>query len=271
MEHHLFHAPVPIVQEYDSFEEYRVATDRWNDYVAVGSKAESRKNRLDYTLVGISLRDTVAFLSGKDGQTGCADFPLCHPDISMQNIFVDDDLNITCIIDWAFTSSVPPAMLLVCPGLPHPRDSVQSSLIGAFVDGFLAGEGFSGQSALDFSHTEFFWAFFRLVNLDSLQDFYYFCQIIHSYVGQDVFPYIRGMKEKKEFLEAAEHVPKDEEDEERSKQNEEQYFSCVGPQRHALSRHLTMIQQQNAQFVADKRLWRWIALYLSERDIYMFR
>ncbi|KAL5366502.1 kinase-like domain-containing protein [Aspergillus floccosus] len=269
MEHHLFHAPVPIVQEYDSFEEYRLATDLWNDYVTVGSKIESRKNRLDYTLVGISLRDTVAFLSEKDGRTGCAGFPLYHPDISMQNIFVDDDLNITCIIDWAFASSVPPAMLLVCPGLPHPRDGVHSSLLGAFVDGFKAGEGFSGQATLDFSHNGFFWAFFRLVNLDSLQDFYYFSQIIHSYIGQDVFPYICRMKEKKEFLEAAEYVPKDEDDE-RSRQNEEQYFSCVGPQRHALSRHLTMIQQQNNQFVADKRLWRWILHYLNERDLYMF-
>jgi hypothetical protein len=270
MEHHLFHAPVPIVQEYDSFEEYRLATDRWNDYATVGSKIESRKNRLDYTLVGISLRDTVAFFSEKDGQTSCDGFPLYHPDISTQNIFVDDDLKITCIIDWAFASSVPPAMLLVCPGLPHPRDGIHSSLIGAFVDGFLAGEGFSGQTTLDFSHNDFFWAFFRLINLDSLQDFHYFSQLIQSIIGQEVYPYIRHIKGKSEFLEAAEYVLEDEGDQERLRQDEEQYFSCVGPQRHALSRHLTMIKQLNNQFVADKRLWRWITCYLNEREVYMF-
>jgi hypothetical protein len=30
MEHHLFHAPVPVVEEYDSIEEYRFATSLWN-------------------------------------------------------------------------------------------------------------------------------------------------------------------------------------------------------------------------------------------------
>ncbi|KAJ6178161.1 hypothetical protein N7519_008622 [Penicillium mononematosum] len=270
MEHHLFHAPVPIVQEYDSFEEYRLATDRWNDYATVGSKIESRKNRLDYISVGISLRDTVGFMSEKDRQINCDGFPLYHPDISTQNIFVDDDLNITCIIDWAFASSVPPAMLLVCPGLPHPRDGIHASLLEAFADGFIVEEGFGGQVALDFSHNDAFWAFFRLVNLDSLQDFHYLSQLIQSFVGQEVYPYICHMKGRKEFLEAAEYVLKDEDDQERSRGNEEQYFSCVGPQRHALSRHLTMIEQLNDQFVADKRLWIWIALYLDERDVYMF-
>jgi hypothetical protein len=270
MEHHLFHAPVPIVQEYDSFEEYRVATDRWNDYATVGSKIESRKNRLDYTSVGVSLKETVAFMSDKDNHISCEGFPLYHPDISTQNVFVDDGLNITCIIDWAFASSVPPAMLLVCPGLPHPRDGIHASLIDAFIDGFTAGEGFGGHAALDFSHNDFFWAFFRLVNLDSLQDFHYHSQIIHAFVGDEVYPYICHVKGRKDFLEAAEYVLKDEDDHERSIRNEEQYFSCVGPQRHALSRHLTMIEQLNDQFVADKRLWRWIALYLDERDVYMF-
>ncbi|KAL2858435.1 kinase-like domain-containing protein [Aspergillus pseudoustus] len=252
--HHLFHAPVPIAQQYDTFEEYRLATDRWNDYATVGSKIDTRKNRLDYTLVGISLRDTVASLSEKDKQTNCDGFPLYHPDISTQNIFVDEDLNITCIIDWAFASSVPPAMLLVCPGLPHPRDGIHSSLLGAFVDGFLAGEGFSGQTALDFSHHDFFSAFFRLINLDSLQDFHCFSQIIHSISGQEAYSYIDHIKEKAQFLEAAEYVLEDEGDLETLRREEEQYFSCVEPQRHALSRHLTMVKQLNDQFVADKRL-----------------
>ncbi|KAJ5254201.1 hypothetical protein N7524_011381 [Penicillium chrysogenum] len=232
MEHHLFHAPVPIVQEYDSFEEYR--------------------SLIDGTIT-----------------PPCEGFPLYHPDISTQNVFVDDDLNITCIIDWAFASSVPPAMLLLCPGLPHPRDALHASLIEAFVDGFIAGEGFGGQAVLDFSHNDFFWAFFRLVNLDSLQDFHYHSQLIHAFVGDEVYPCLCHVKGRKDFLEAAEYVLKDEDDQERSRRNEEQYFSCVGPQRHALSRHLTMIEQLNDQFVADKRLWRWIALYLDERDVYM--
>lgn len=35
MEHNLFHAPVPVPQEYDDFQEYKIVTDRWNDYVTV--------------------------------------------------------------------------------------------------------------------------------------------------------------------------------------------------------------------------------------------
>ena len=41
MEHHLFHGPVPVPEEYDDFQGYRIATDRWNDYVAVESKIDS--------------------------------------------------------------------------------------------------------------------------------------------------------------------------------------------------------------------------------------
>jgi hypothetical protein len=87
-----------------------------------------------------------------------------------------------------------------------------------------------------------------------------------------VYPYLDLIKRKKEFLDAAEDMLTEDEavDKERSRQNEEHYFSCVGPERHALARHLTMIAQRNKRFVADKRLWRWIALYLKERDVYMF-
>lgn len=34
-EHHFFHASVPVPQEYDDFQEYRIPTDRWDDYVAI--------------------------------------------------------------------------------------------------------------------------------------------------------------------------------------------------------------------------------------------
>ena len=61
MEHHLFHGPVPLPEEHDDFQEYRIATDRWNDYVAVGSKTDSMQSRLDYALVGLSLQDSVPY------------------------------------------------------------------------------------------------------------------------------------------------------------------------------------------------------------------
>lgn len=141
MEHHLLHAPVPIPQEYENYQVYRRAIDRWNDYVAIGSKMESAKNRLDYAMVGISLTENVPLLVQQDKDIKCNDFPLCHPDLSFENIFVDEELNITCIIDWAFASSIPPSMPLVCPGIPHPRDGAARDLRMAYAEGFIAGQG----------------------------------------------------------------------------------------------------------------------------------
>ncbi|KAJ6059479.1 hypothetical protein N7444_003118 [Penicillium canescens] len=36
-------------QEYNTFTEYQIATDRWNDYVTVGFKTEGANDPLDYT------------------------------------------------------------------------------------------------------------------------------------------------------------------------------------------------------------------------------
>lgn len=80
------------------------------------------------------LRGQPCTCNGSQSVTG---FPLHHHDITLQNLFVDDDLKITCVIDWAFSSTVPPAQLLATPGLPHPRGLVLDlSLVSAFCSGF---------------------------------------------------------------------------------------------------------------------------------------
>lgn len=48
MEYHIFFAPVPVPQEYRNYASYLSATDRWNDFVTVGSKVDNSKNRLHY-------------------------------------------------------------------------------------------------------------------------------------------------------------------------------------------------------------------------------
>lgn len=82
MEHHFFHAPVPVPPKYNNFQECKIATDRCNDYAAIGPKAESAKNRLGYALVGISLEDDAPVLAEKDNRIKCRTFPLCHLDLS---------------------------------------------------------------------------------------------------------------------------------------------------------------------------------------------
>ncbi|OJD28218.1 hypothetical protein ACJ73_00375 [Blastomyces percursus] len=135
LEHHTFFAPVPVPSEYNSYDSYLPATDKWNDYVTLGSKIDSSKNRLDYFITGRILEGMIPSLTTEsDAIMGSFEvgYPLHHLDLSASNIFVDDDYNITCIIDWAFSSSVPIAMLLATPGLPHPRDEIEPALDSAF-------------------------------------------------------------------------------------------------------------------------------------------
>ncbi|OGM49379.1 hypothetical protein ABOM_003597 [Aspergillus bombycis] len=254
MEHHLLHGPVPVLQEYNDFQQYRTATDRWNDYVAIGSKTESTDNRLDYALVGMALKENVPFLTERDNHIKCDGFPLCHPDLSLQNIFVDDEVNITCIIDWAFASSVPPSMLLVCPGLPHPRDRAQPCLTKYFTEAFIAANGFSCEKDLCFSDSSMFCTLSRLAYLDGLQDHIYLSEFVRSCLGQETNLYIRQLKDREEFKEFARILVAYETDEESLKEDEKQYFSCVGSERFTLSQHLTVIKEINRDFVADKRL-----------------
>lgn len=140
MGHHVLFAPVPCPQEYSDFAKYYVAQQRWNDYIAVSGKAESSPNRLHYSIVGMFIRDgVISQLTGR----GCrrkSGFPLCHHDLSTQNLFVDNKLNITCVIDWAFCSTIPYSQLLSTPGLPHPRDLLTDhALVGAFRSAFKEG------------------------------------------------------------------------------------------------------------------------------------
>ncbi|PON24287.1 hypothetical protein TGAM01_v206975 [Trichoderma gamsii] len=59
-------------------------------------------------------------------------FTLSHPDLHVGNIYVDDDLNITCIIDWSSTSTGPIAELLATPGLGGSARPPSESLTTAF-------------------------------------------------------------------------------------------------------------------------------------------
>lgn len=270
MEHHVFRAPVPTRQEYNTFSEYRTATDRWNDYVTVGSKIESATNRLEYTSAGLAILDFVPLLAERENQIISPSFPLFHPDLSTNNLFVDDDLNVTCIIDWACTSSVPKSTLLVCPGLPHSRNPPSLDCIASFKEGFLEGKGFDGQPALPFENSNDLWQFARLVNLDSIQDYDHFSKLFQSLApGQELYTKLHDLKKRDEFINSLKVVSQYTATSEEIR-NEKQYFECNGSERLALARHMTTMTNLNPRFVADQRLWKWVSIYLKERDTYMF-
>ncbi len=179
MGYHLLMAPIPVPQEYTDASDYRLATDNWNDFAVLGGKPDSSQNRLQYTIAAQFLLDSIVpLLAGEsEGEISRSGFPLYHPDLSDQNIFIDDDFNITCIIDWAFSSTIPPAMLYATPGLPHARDVISDlPLQDAFHSGFTSHSATgNGPKPLpqDWKNGAIVTHFLRLVCLDSLQDFHH--------------------------------------------------------------------------------------------------
>jgi hypothetical protein len=105
---HTFFAPVPDMLDYKSIVSYRTAARRWNDFVAVGQKVDHSKNLLFYCIAGQFLREMIPHISSSARNS----FTLSHPDLNLGNLYVDDNFNITCIIDWSSASSGPITELL---------------------------------------------------------------------------------------------------------------------------------------------------------------
>lgn len=280
LEHHILLAPVPIPDEYNSYDDYLAATDRWNDFVTVGAKIEGSKNRLDYIVLGRFLQDMIPLLVENFylGPSGAGvKYPLCHPDLSVNNIFIDDDCNITCIIDWAFSTTVPFSALLVTPGLPHPRDEMSLSLIKAFRNGFEEGQcSFGGalkttraQRRAIWDKCRNIWLFTRLVNLDSLQDVCYFPELytlVSTEEEVNVPILLQAVKAAGAFSRKARSLAADDRSSSDIEREEREYFSQVGLKRLALSRKLTLISNMNGGFIADQRLWKWLAEAVNLED-----
>jgi hypothetical protein len=207
-------------------------------------------------------------------------FPLCHPDLSTSNIFVDGNLNITCIIDWAFASTVPVSTAIMTPGLPHPRDDTEPVLDSAFRSGFIADYLHDDEAKLEprlWECTRRAWLFTRLVLLDGLQDYYYFKELYTSVYKPaeevNISALFKRAQKEDELVELAEELADDEEWAP-GILDEEEYFAMIGAmekpaggrqevkligiERRAIARKITIVSGLSQDFVADKRLWRWI-------------
>lgn len=274
--YHILRAPVPVPQEYSSYVSYLTATDRWNDFAALGDVVDSSRNRLQYCLASRLLQDSIVprmILTGCHSTPG---FPFYHHDISLQNLFVDDDLNITCIIDWAFSSTVPPVQLLATPGLPHPGDLVlDSSLASAFRCGFEGDEAGSCKiESNQWKVGQMVSRFMRLVNLDALQDYHHLealCGLAlgPATPGDDTLSpaailATRAMAD--DALVLASDLAADDEPQSEVLRREKEYFGVVGAKRLALARKVALVANINPEFVADARLWRWIDAVMEYHD-----
>ncbi|TVY13106.1 hypothetical protein LARI1_G008763 [Lachnellula arida] len=255
LEQHAFFAPIPELREFETLLSYQSA------------------NRLDYCVAGHLLRQMIPFITPQpfaisgNFENG---YPLSHPDISTSNIFVDSDFNITCVIDWAFSSTVPISTLLVTPSLPHPRDEVDTTLVptfrASFTRHFLRGKDIKLNPEF-WDSTRRAWLFLRLVTLDSLQDYRYFTELymsVHKPEDDiDVPRLFKDVQKEEEFVELATTLVEDDRSADEIQKDEEEYFYYSRSEREAIARKLTIVAGLSEGFVADKRLWQWIEEVLA--------
>ena len=268
MGYHILLAPTPAPQEYRSFAEFYTAQTLWNDYAAVGDKTESSSNRLAYCIAASYLQEQVVPYPGvsRSNQGG---FPLYHHDLSTQNIFVDEHFNITCIIDWAFASTVPHAQLYATPGLPHPRDLVTDQrLVDAFRSTFTDnGESPSTMApggapeATHWNVGEAVSRFMLLVRFDALQD-YPLLEELHTIIQAHTTSEKKSLQgslveisTKPEILDLAEALKSEDEPESDVKRHESQYFNAVGQDRFVLAQKITELSQHEPFFVLKRDVW----------------
>ncbi|RAK89063.1 hypothetical protein BO79DRAFT_194936 [Aspergillus costaricaensis CBS 115574] len=282
LSHHCFAAPVPAWEDYGSNSQYKGAVGLWNDFVTVGCKIDTAENRLDYIIAGNALRDILgtSWLSSVN-QAG---FPLCHADLSVNNIFVDDDYNITCIIDWAFASSIPESMLVAPPGLPQYRDKLSSELQTAFIDGFFAA--IPGSTEEEVVHRcresvgqgRLSWPLSRLLSHDTIAEYDLFADIWHSTRGfeMDIGQYFLQQRRLPRYIQLYDEVREEDQPLSKIEKDEKQYFHNK-VFRHTLAKKLTFNAQWKASytpndpprlrqdmFVASPKLWKWVQQFVQD-------
>ncbi|KAL2846312.1 hypothetical protein BJX68DRAFT_256522 [Aspergillus pseudodeflectus] len=250
MSHHCFVAPVPKQNEYDTHSEYIQAVDLWNDFMAVGCKTESSTNRLDYVIVASTLRELIQRLGLATDNSNS--FPLYHADLSVNNIYVDEDFNITCIIDWGFASSVPEFMLLAPPDLPQLRDEISQELYKPFSGGFLS-------AIPEFSEKTLAYRYQNLLGFS--QDF------VHG-PSKDLEHYLLAQRPSDHFSQIYRRIQQDDMPTSQIKRDEQEYFDNK-TLRYTIAKKLTLISEWGTQhdttnsprfqervFLADSRLWK---------------
>ncbi|KAF4998054.1 hypothetical protein FDECE_11906 [Fusarium decemcellulare] len=259
---HAFFAPIPDSLDYPTWDSYRAAVGRWNDFVAIGDRLESSKNRLSYCIAGQFLQEMIPQLSSSTN----GGFTISHPDLHLGNIFVDEDLNITCIIDWGSTTTGPITELLATPGLAGSSSPPSKAQINTFRSSFIT-EGATNIDPDDWKKGEMMWYFSRLVRLLSKQDYNLFkslygiaYEVKHSN-SVDYPRLFHDRAQQEENKQLFSELQEDDLTEDEIKKKEEANFFLAEEKKSdslAVARKLSLMSEMNTGFVADKRLWRWI-------------
>jgi serine/threonine protein kinase len=255
---HSFFAPIPDPLEYPNWTSYRAAIKMWNSFTSIDDGIEGDRNRLFYCIAGHILYEMMPHII-----TTSRNFVLSHPDLHTGNIFVDENLNITCIIDWGSASSGPLAELLATPGMNGSVSPPPESLIAAFRSGFEQG----GQviRSDEWKRSEKIWRFSRLIRLLSTQDYTLFkvlYELVYESGSEDIARLMRDESTQKRGMALLAELQQTMEEEEQEEDEQEAGFdenqSSELSSELLITRKLTVMAEINPNFVADKRLWRWI-------------
>ncbi|CAK7216783.1 hypothetical protein SCUCBS95973_002923 [Sporothrix curviconia] len=304
MEHHALLAPLPVADEYldsdnsrDS-KAYLAAMGRWNDFLAVGSKIDHSRNRFAFCMAANVLRESIVpILCDKNGDDTrpcpCADegFPLMHPDLNVGNIFVDEAMNVTCIIDWSSATTAPLVELFAVPRLWDQSVIAPASSADPFRQALQIcalqereGEAAS-QGARWWALTDTAFAFQRLTRLCSSHDYDDFVACISSAAcaglgrGEDcgaltavdtvldlLGEHAERASSKALLAEMQEDNPTPGEVAALEQVSFREADRKAASDRLAVARKLTVVWHMNPRFVADARLWKWLARALGEQE-----
>lgn len=263
---YLFFSPLPKPADYSTWDSFRAATDRRGDFIVIGDKLEGSKNRLDYCIAGQILEEMIPRLSSES-----TTFSISHPDLHTGNIFVDEDLNITCIIDWGSATTGPVTELLATPGLEGSSKPPSVALTAAFQAGFSQESPNISQDMWERAET--IWYFSRVVRLLSGQDLPLFQRLYDLvYKTRDenlsdlraygwLFHQRAMTASNKQLLSK---LKEDDLTDEEVKTREKDVFSGDELDRLAVARKLTLISEMNPGFIGDRRLWLWIEEAIKE-------
>ncbi|KAM3528035.1 hypothetical protein MY4038_006095 [Beauveria bassiana] len=257
---HVFFAPIPYEGDYLTWSSYRAAANRWNDYVAVGAKVESSKNVLDFCLAGQVLQQMIPRISMPEKS-----YTLFHPDLNLGNVFVDDEFNITCLIDWGSASTGSLSELLATPGLQTRPPEQQ---VSAFRQGFAAAE--YPPPAESWDKADMMWSFSRLVRLTSEYDFAHFKDLYRLVYradaeDDDVTALFRRMAAEEKNKTLLEELRENDLAASELQKLEAAAFGtrANSTESRAIARKLSVVAKMNKNFVTTSKLWRWIEAALE--------
>ncbi|KAG5812658.1 hypothetical protein H9Q74_013031 [Fusarium xylarioides] len=273
---HVFFAPVPNMLDYESLSSYQKAGRRWNDFVAIGQKIEHSKNILFYCIAGKLLSEMIPDISSNTADG----FTISHPDLHVGNIFVDQNFNITSIIDWSSASTGPVSEILAAPSLASSPTSPYGFLYLAYRAGSIREATNKGQevpNTILWKASEMMWYFTRLTRLLSKHDHQLFEKLFEITCGREanvgtekeILRLFHERASRKENMKLLAELQEDDLSTEELLEKERAYFSpkrTVNTDSIAVARKLTLMSEMNPAFLADHRLWKWVEKALEHND-----